>query len=154
MNKFHYLVPLVGLFIFGFFYQRHITAEAEFTRARLAQAEQQAAAAESVRQQAERQAVADAERSAQAQAEAEARAEADRLAAWETEISTLQADLASLHETVRTQTSEITQLKPRLETLHRNRQSARNHLFNLSQEVEKARIELRLTELETHRLLP
>jgi hypothetical protein len=152
MNKFYIIVPVIMMAIFGFIYSDFTKKDALRVEQEAAVLKAEADAEAAQKAEAERQAKEDAaRRTAEREAE-EARKIAERREKWETAGQQIADSTAKYKAEADKFAAEAQDLELQLLAVRGDREKVSGEAFNLSKEVELARIAKRNAELQVQRM--
>jgi len=151
MNKFYFIIPVVLLVAFIAYYHQFSLHVAEIEHQKEVAAEQQKAKDDADKKAAIAKAAADAQqREAEQRAKDEA-ALAEHRAKWEANMKQMADEKAKYQAEADRFAKEVGDLDIKLDQLHEAHSKASEELFDLQKQIEQAKIDRRLADLEIQR---
>jgi hypothetical protein len=152
MNRFYIIVPVVLLVLFGAVYWQHSKGAEQKAEAMRAAAAKAKADEDAKHAAAEKKAKEDADRRSEERRKEEEAKEAARKAKYDADTQKLKADVAQNNTDADNLNKQAAKLEAELTNLRAAKEKANHDAFELTKQVELAKIDKRNAELEVQRM--
>ncbi|HXA15123.1 MAG TPA: hypothetical protein VNW23_08355 [Opitutaceae bacterium] len=151
MNKFYLLVPVILLALFVAYYSQFSKQQDLIKQQQQQVEEQKKIDDDNAKKIASEKAAKDALIREQHQREEEARLEADHLSKWKNSIDKIKAETAQLQQDADAFAKQAADLEIELDSLQTTHETASRDLFDLQKQIELAKIDRRIADMEIQR---